>query len=89
MLDKIDILKAIHQGKIKSYDVHSSFIQVYYSHPELEKHTYYVFTFITSNQKLLKSEIQVNPRMYRPDKSYFPLIQMMVKELVADFNGGT
>jgi hypothetical protein len=89
VLDKVSILRILHQGRLKSYDVTPSFISVYYSHPELEKHTYYVFTFITANQKLFKTEKQVNPRIYlNPDKRYFGLIESLVRDLVADFNSG-
>ncbi len=89
MLDKVEILNILWEGKLKSYDVTASFIQVYYSHPDLPKHSYYVFTFITANQKLIKTEIQANPRMVTsPNKRYKPIIELLVKVLVGDYNGG-
>ncbi len=90
ILDKVELLRVRYEGKLKSYNVTPSFIEVFYSHPELEKGSYYVFLFVTSNQKLLKSGIQVNPRIViRPKKQYFGLIKSLVKELVSDFNSGS
>lgn len=90
MLDKVEILQILEQGKLRTFYVDASFIKVYYSYPELDKDSYYVFTFITANNKLFKTEIKYNIRgLSRPNKEYVPVIERMVKDLVADFNTGT
>ncbi len=86
MFDKVDILRALLQGKLKSYDVTPSFIQVYYSHPELEKHSYYVFTFVTANQKPIDAKIETRitqPPHKQHGKEYDHVILGIVKDAVS------
>lgn len=56
-MDKVDVLIILNRGTLVNYFVEPSFIKVYYSSPDLEKDTYYLFTFLTSTQSLIKVEI--------------------------------
>jgi hypothetical protein len=41
----MDIQDIISQGKLKTYGVNSSFLQVYWWHPSLTENSFYLFVF--------------------------------------------
>lgn len=73
----------ISQGKLKSYRLNSSFLEVYWSHPSLKPNQYYLFVFTA----LKYDFISVNaiyphslPVKHKP-KLYVPTIERIMQNL--------
>ena len=72
-------LKAIiSQGKLKTYGVNSSFLQVYWSHPSLKENSFYLFVFTVLKNDLVSP--QFIPVRYKP-KLYVSMIERIMKNL--------
>lgn len=86
MLELIDVYRISIQGKLKGYTLSPLYITVYYTHAELEKNQYYVFKFMTSNQKLIDATIEtriMHPPYKQHGKEYDHVILGIVKEAVS------
>lgn len=77
-------LKAIiSQGKLKTYGVNSSFLQVYWSHPSLKENSFYLFVFTVLKNDLVSVNVvspQFIPVRYKP-KLYVSMIERIMKNL--------
>src|SRR5690554_5392693 len=47
----------ISQGKLKTYGVNSSFLQVYWSHPSLKENSFYLFVFTVLKNDLVSVNV--------------------------------
>ncbi|HLW08950.1 MAG TPA: hypothetical protein VKX35_01005 [Fermentimonas sp.] len=73
----MNIKAIISQGKLKTYGVNSSFLQVYWSHPSLKENSFYLFVFTVLKNDLVSVNVvspQYIPVRYKP-KLYVAMIE--------------
>lgn len=84
MLATPEIINIIKTGKLKTYSINGSFIEVYWLHETLPAHTYYLFVFTAMKQDLVKVTA-VTPRFmpvkYQVKKNQ-PIIMRLMEGLV-------
>jgi len=79
----MNIKTIISQGKLKTYGVNSSFLQVYWSHPSLKENSFYLFVFTVLKNDLVSINVvspQYIPVRYKP-KLYVAMIERIMKKL--------
>lgn len=79
----MNIKYIISQGKLKTYGVNSSFLQVYWSHPSLKENSFYLFVFTVLKNDLVSVNVvspQFIPVRYKP-KLYVAMIEKIIKRL--------
>lgn len=79
----MNIQEIISQGKLKSYSLNRSFLEVYWCHPSLEPNQYYLFVFTALKNDLVSvNAIFPNclPVKYKP-KLYVPTIESIMQDL--------
>jgi hypothetical protein len=78
-----DIKGIISQGKLKTYGVNSSFLQVYWSHPSLKENQFYLFVFTALKNDLVSINV-VSPRYipvkHKP-KIYVSMVETIMQNL--------
>ena len=77
------IQSIIKGGKLFTYHQGKSFLEVYWSHPDLPKNTCYVFTFTTMNHEFVgvkPAQPRFIPVKYKP-KVYRPIVEGLMKRL--------
>lgn len=79
----MNIKAIISQGKLKTYGVNSSFLQVYWSHPSLKENSFYLFVFTVLKNDLVSVNVvspQFIPVRYKP-KLYVSMIERIMNKL--------
>ncbi|MEX1003046.1 MAG: hypothetical protein WDZ35_13090 [Crocinitomicaceae bacterium] len=83
MIPLSQIPKIINNGKLKTYHQSTSFLQVYYTHPDLPEGSYYVFVFTTLKYELIETKTITTQRLpikYRA-KTTGPLVMQLMRQL--------
>ena len=79
----MNIKEIISQGKLKSYSLNRSFLEVYWWHPSLEPNQYYLFVFTALKNDLISvNAIFPNslPLKYK-SKIYTSIIENLMRNL--------
>lgn len=73
----------ISQGKLKTYYFGTSFLEVYWSHPQLGANQYYLFKFTALKLDFIDVSV-INPKgLYRKHnpKYYVPIVERLMQDL--------
>lgn len=79
-----EIKTIIREGKLKTYNFGSSFIEVFWEHPSLSERSYYRFRFTTMNEALIDVIVDTPTRLYikQNPRVYKKLAESLVKGLL-------
>jgi hypothetical protein len=78
----LSLSEIVSQGKLKTYSINKSFLDVYWHHPSLAENQYYLFVFTMSKYELVsvnKVLPKYIPVKHKP-KVYNPIIINIMKQ---------